>query len=56
MIERYAVAIVLVAVLWGVIKIWVQPSEKVQQTVNYLAGGALAIVAIRLFLWFIGWM
>jgi uncharacterized membrane protein len=54
MIERYVIALVLICVIWGVVCIWVQPSEKVRQTVNYLAAGALVIVAVRLFLWFVG--
>jgi Na+/phosphate symporter len=51
---RYVYAAILMCVIWAIVNIWVQPSEKVRQTVNVLFGAALVFVAIRLFVWFIG--
>jgi len=51
---RYVVVGVLIVAIWLLIELWIQPGEKVRQTVRILGGAALVIVAIRLFLWFIG--
>ena len=54
-IMRYAVAFVVVVLVWLLVELWFQPGERVRLTVRYIAGAMIVIVAIRVFVWFVGW-
>lgn len=53
-IARWVIAAVVIVALVLVAEVWVQPNEQVKRTCRILAGAAIVIIAIRVFLWFVG--